>query len=292
MSQHETIQVLKSRFEMIHASFDSAIGYLDAEDIHAFRVDIKKLQAFLHLAPNGAKVKLPTRLRQFYRMVGLIRNLQLQQQRIRDTLLHESALPQSYLTLLAIETAAAIRRARKFAVTKLSMPAVERELLCTFPDDLTNDALRGFTRHTANRLKKLGNNRRPINDETLHSLRKCLKDLLYDHSYIEKEITRFFPSVDSAGKDTIAALIDLLGRFQDLRSGLFFLRPLYIDQVPATGERKILEGIRSKWEKDKAIIKAQVLSLLPAVQLSPVHSVRRMTILIAAPDQSHICNAT
>jgi len=212
MTQQETIQVLKSRFEKIQASFDSAIAYLDADDIHAFRVDVKKLRAFLRLAPKGVNVKLPTRLGQFYRLVGLIRNLQLQEQRIRDAFMNKGCLPQSYLNLLAIETATAIRRARKFAAGKLSMPAVERELLLTFPGGLTEDALRGFTGDADERSENPGENC-PIDDDSLHSLRKCLKDL---------------------------------------RSGLVFLQPLYTDKVADAGERKMLEGIRAKWEKDKA----------------------------------------
>jgi CHAD domain-containing protein len=239
MTQRETIQALKSRFEKIQASFDSAIAYLDAEDIHAFRVDVKKLRAFLRLAPGKVKVKLPKRLHQFYRLVGLIRNLQLQELRIRDAFPLKSALPQSYLNLLAIETAAAIRRARKFAAGKLPMPAIERELFLIFSGGLTKDTLQRFTRDTVDRLENHGNNRRLIDDDSLHSLRKCLKDL---------------------------------------RSGLLFLQPRYTDQVADAGERKMLEGIRAKWEKDKAAIKAQVLSLLKAVQLSPVRVLRRMTL--------------
>jgi hypothetical protein len=217
MTQQETIQVLKRRFEKIQASFDLAIAYLDADDIHAFRADVKKLGAFLRLAPKGINVKLPTSLGQFYRLVGLIRGLQLQEKRIRDACMDKGCLPQSYLNLLAIENAAAIRRARKFAARKLSMPAVQRELLLAFPDGLTEDALRGFTGATDERLENFGENR-PTDEESLHSLRQCLKDL---------------------------------------RAGLFFLRPRYTDQVADAGERKILEGIRTKWEKDKAAIEGR-----------------------------------
>ena len=66
MTPQATIQVLKSRFEKIQASFDLAIAYLDADDIRAFRADVKKLVAFLRLAPKGVNVKLPTSLGQFY----------------------------------------------------------------------------------------------------------------------------------------------------------------------------------------------------------------------------------
>src|SRR5580692_4119732 len=129
MTQQETIYIIKCRFEKIATSFDEAIAYLDAEDIHAFRAEVKKLRAFLQLAPSGTKVKMPGRLHLFYRMVGEIRNLQLQQQRIRDAFLGQNCLPQTYLNLLAIETANAIRVARKFACNRLSIPVEERQLL-------------------------------------------------------------------------------------------------------------------------------------------------------------------
>jgi CHAD domain-containing protein len=51
------------------------------EDIHQFRVEVKKLRAFLRLAGSthtGIKPRLPRRLHTFYSMVGIVRCLQLQ----------------------------------------------------------------------------------------------------------------------------------------------------------------------------------------------------------------------
>jgi CHAD domain-containing protein len=246
MTQQETIRVLKSRFEKIQASFDVAITYLDAEDIHAFRVEVKRLRAFLHLVSKEVNIKLPRRLHQFYRMVGEIRNLQLQEQRIRDAIPHQSGLPKTYLTLLTIETAAAIRRARKFAANRLSLPVEERQVLGAFTH--------------------------PFDDDSLHSLRKSLKDLLYNHSYVEKESAHIRPLILPGGKESVSALTDLLGQFQDFRSGLALLQPIYIDQVLDADEKKMLEEIRALWEKDKEAIKNQVLSSLPPVYLNPFFS--------------------
>ena len=221
MTQQETIHTIKSYFEKIQASFDVAIAYLDAEDIQAFRIEVKKLWAFLHLVSNGAKVKPPRRLHVFYRMVGVIRNLQLQEQRIRGAFLYQSCIPQTYLNLLAIETAAAIRCARKFAADRLSIPVEERQLL-----------------------NSLSDNHHPIDDDALHS----------------------------PGKESVTALTDLLGQFQDLRSGLVFLQPIYIDQIVDAGEKKMLETIRALWEKDKAAIKNQVLSTLLTIPHPPEYA--------------------
>ncbi len=273
MTQQETIHTLKSLFEKIQASFDVAIAYLDAEDIHAFRVEVKKLQAFLHLVSSGAKVKTPGRLHLFYRMVGEIRNLQLQEQRIRDAFLCQSCLPQTYLNLLAIETAAAIRCARKFATNRLSIPVEERQVLngLTYP---TKDNLQGLVQNAFYRLQKISDNPYPIDDDALHSLRKCLKELLYNHPYIEKEALRILPSILYEGKESVTALTDLLGQFQDLRSGLVFLQPIYIDQIFDAGEKKMLERIRALWEKNKVAIKNQVLSTLLTILHPPEYALK------------------
>jgi CHAD domain-containing protein len=261
MTQLETLHTLKSRFEKIQASFDVAITYFDAQDIHAFRVEVKKLRAFLHLVPTGVNVKLPACLHQFYRMVGEIRNLQQQEQRIHDAFICQGELPQTYLNLLAIESAAAIRRAKQFAANRLSIPIEERQLLSTFTHHIKGNS-QGFVRNTINRLQTLSDNRYPIDDDDLHSLRKYLKDLLYNHHNIGNEAIHIPPSILSDGKESISTLTDLLGQFQDLRSGLNLLQPIYIDQVTDAGETKMLEGIKAKWEKDKAAIKNHISSTL------------------------------
>jgi CHAD domain-containing protein len=291
MTRQDIIHTLKSRFESIQAAFDIAIDYLDAKDIHTFRVEVKKLRAFLHLAPSGVKGKLPRRLHQFYRMVGGIRNLQLQEQRIRDAFLNQSGLPETYLNLLAIEAATAIRRARRFAAHRLSITSEERQLLTTLthlakdnpqgfardnPQGFARDNSQGFAENTLTRLQTLSDNHHPIDDDDLHSLRKCLKDLLYNHSYIEKEGACILSSILSDGKEGVSELTDLLGQFQDLRSGLVLLQPNYIDQIIDAGEKKMLEEVREVWERDKAAIKDQVLSTIlpilhpPAGGFSPV----------------------
>jgi hypothetical protein len=198
-------------------------------------------------------------------MVGEIRNLQLQEQRIRDASPHQSGSLQTYLNLLAIEVAAAIRRAREFAAKRLSIPVEERQLLSVLPDILTNDALGKFTRTTIARLQALGDSSHPIDDDSLHSLRKSLKDLLYNHSYIEKEAAHILSPILSLGKEGISVLTELLGRFLDLRSGLALLRPIYIDQVIDASEKKMLEETKALWEKDKAAIKDEVLSALQPI---------------------------
>jgi CHAD domain-containing protein len=260
MTQQEAIDALKSRFEKIRATFDIAIVYLDAEDIHNFRVEVKKLRAFLRMASGHERIKLPRGLHQFYRIAGEIRNLQLQEERIRDAFRHKSSPPQFYLTLLGIKAANHIRRARKFAASQLSIAADKERLLQALSDGLNKNSIREFAHDSIRLLQTFADHVEPIGDDTLHSLRKCLKGLLYNQPCIQKEAAHLLPSELTTGKDTLTALIDLLGQYQDLRTGLFLLRPRYVDQVPDANERKKLQGVRTQWENDKAAIKHQILA--------------------------------
>jgi CHAD domain-containing protein len=271
MTHQETIHIIKIRFEKIQASFDAAIVYLDAEDIHAFRVEVKKLRAFLQLASPREKTKLPRHLHHFYRIAGEIRSIQLQEQRIRDTFPHEGSLPQSYLTLLSIEAADHIRHARKLVATRLSIAADEQRLLHAFPGCLSKNSLREFTRDSICVLQTIADHLEPVGDDTLHSLRKCLKGLLYNQSYIQKEAADILPLALPAGKNTLTACIELLGQYQDLRSGLFLLRPRYIDQVSDAAERRRLQGVCTQWENDKTAIKRQILATQPLLFNLPAH---------------------
>ena len=265
MTHHNTIHALKSRFEKIRASFDIAITWLDSEDIHAFRVEIKKLRAFLHLISPGEKIKLPRRLHQFYRIAGKIRNIQLQQHRIREAFPDSSNLPQTYLTLLSIEAANHIRQARNIAAEHLSFPAEEQRLLWTLPNRITGESVRSFTRDRVDWLQTFSDPFTPVGNDALHSLRKCLKDLIYNRRFIQKEAVEILPFPDSAEDDTLDTLVGLLGQYQDLRTGLLLLRPCYVDQVPDPAERKVLETIRTQWENEKAKLKRRILD----IQLRP-----------------------
>lgn len=274
MTHQETIHALKRRFKKIKASFDATITYFDAEEIHAFRVEIKKLRAFLHLTSIGDKIKHSARLHLFYHIVGEICNLQLQKQRVRDVFLHQSDLPHTYLTLLTIEIAATIRRAREFAANRLFIIEEEQHLVGSFPNYLPENNSIVFAESIVHQLEHLSENDNPPNDEVLHSVRKHLKDLLYNYSYIEKEALCILPPMLSHGKETISELTHLLGQFLDLRSGVALLQPIYIDQVFDARERENLIRLRVNWEKEAATIKNQALRALLPIQQSPEYALR------------------
>ena len=59
MKQKEIIEIVEHRFKTIHKLDYKIIKEFDANDIHDFRVEVKKLRAFLRLANIKKEVDGP-----------------------------------------------------------------------------------------------------------------------------------------------------------------------------------------------------------------------------------------
>ncbi len=315
-----TAPILKKKLQTLHKAYIDVIARFSPEDIHVFRVEAKKLRAFLRLTEGrrdgkvegrwggkeketrkgkeergrgkkegggGWKVKgglrtgagtsagprLPKRLRAFYRTVGTIRNLDMQQQRIRENWKDKQGLPEEYLGLLKADMAVAMRKAVSFARNKISFPVEKERLLSCTAAPLRKKAIRDFVRKTAWSLEDWVGRSSPIRDEDLHEVRKLLKALLYNQAYISIE-DRFLLPVGLAGEKTtglLKSLTEELGRFQDLCIGVALLGESYMDRVGDEQEKWALMELQEKWVKEKAAgkdrLRGQIIGILyPAKQ--------------------------
>ncbi len=86
MTQKRIADVIEKHFESLTSIAFTLSGRFAGEDVHAFRVEVKKLRAMLRLAGScqGLRGRLPDRLHSFYGMAGIIRNLQLQRRSLTD----------------------------------------------------------------------------------------------------------------------------------------------------------------------------------------------------------------
>jgi CHAD domain-containing protein len=266
MKHKEIVQIVRKRFRKIGEVFPRVTAHFEGPDIHTFRVEIKKLRAFLRLLAGtkgrAGKLKLPTQLNRFYHLTGYIRNLQLQQTHIRGAFKkNEEKLPQTYLRNLRREEENYIRLAVRLAGNKLSIKKEEKKLISALPGHLNARSRQGLIRLQSARLEKLAGSITPIPDETMHSIRKLIKDLLYTWPYIRREATRMLP-VSLLSKKGGLAITKALGDLQDDRSSLQLLQASYID--PIAEERTILEELQRRWaeekEKKKELINALVIN--------------------------------
>ena len=93
--------IVKNYYRKLKKELGKVPRSFDTETIHQFRVEYKKLRAFLRMLSvqpvKEKKLKISKKIKTYYRLCGLLRDLQLQQKRIAST----AVKPAGYLRLLA-----------------------------------------------------------------------------------------------------------------------------------------------------------------------------------------------
>jgi len=259
MKKRKTAPIIRYRFDKIDKALEKVSIDFASKDIHDFRVEFKKMRAFLRLAASDRPAR-GGRLHHFYHIAGFIRNLQLQQQRIDEEWENKDHPPQSYLNLLNAEKSASIGLAKNYAQKKLSMEKEEQRVLTSTARCLSKAASRRFSRSAAAHLEHLSG-ARPIADDSIHEIRKRLKDLFYNKSFVIKEAALILPA-SLLTREKLKQILAALGKFQDLRSGLTLLQPYYLDRITDPRERTALEALKKKWEEEKQRHKKDLYDLL------------------------------
>jgi CHAD domain-containing protein len=258
MKKRKTAPLIKHGFNKIDKALDKVTIDFGSKDIHDFRVAFKKMRAFLRLAASDRATG--GRLHHFYQIAGTIRNLQLQQQRIGEEWEDKDHPPQSYLDLLSAEKSDRIEFAKKYARKKLSIEKQKQKALTTTDRRLTKNDSRRFSRSAAAHLEYLSG-ARPITDDSLHEIRKRLKDLSYNQLFVNKEVALILPA-SLLTREKLNIILDALGGFQDLRGGIALLQPYYLDRVTDPQERAALESLKNKWGEEKERRKQDLYVLL------------------------------
>lgn len=268
MKASDIADVYKTRFKKISKYYHKLLEHFGANDIHHFRVEIKKLKAFIryvNLAMPEQQQKIPKELKKLYSIAGNIRNLQLHQRRLTnltDDLLMES--PSFYLQHLADQEQKMQKEARRIA-EKISIKDFEKKLVDSVPDDVDKSIKNVFVHVNRQRLEALLS--LPFYyDEALHDIRKVLKDLMYDYKYLTASIDVEIPS-GVASLKAMEQLTSALGDFHDLCIALFLLSPVYLDQTPLGAESDKLNELKAQLKLRKEAMKDEIVrSLVPVKQ--------------------------
>ena len=240
----------------------------ELEEIHDFRLEIKKLRAFIRLVNTEAtkkmSIKIKRRIKTFYNTTGKIRNAQLHKQRIIQLSMTLSLeAPETYLELLNEEGIKEKRKARLDA-KEISFLRFKRTLIRSMPEELTTASVQYFTTQKRNELLAFLT-LSVYDDETLHNIRKILKDILYDWTYIMTYLASGFPEY-LVHKENIESLATKLGDFHDLCVALSFLTPVYIDQIISEAEKDVLMVIKRRMEWEKYNTKEQIALLFDSIK--------------------------
>lgn len=264
MKHNEIKHVLASRFKKINDCLNKIIKHFNSEEIHDFRVELKKVRAFMRLAatrlPGPEELKIPYHLKSMYRYAGIIRNLQLQEQRIFEFIREKEVnQPDRYLRILSDQKDESKQKILDI-YNHMALKTEEEMIIRTLRIRLENTTIENYTWNRTEELKNLI----PFHeyaDEELHQARKILKDLLYTLPYTGDYFFSFFNG-GLQTKEEIESLTDLLGEFQDACTSLQLLQPDYTKDLNDPAEIGLLQTIREEWERKKSEQKAAVCEKL------------------------------
>ncbi|MBN8852051.1 MAG: hypothetical protein BGO55_26465 [Sphingobacteriales bacterium 50-39] len=244
----------------------AVVGTWGEEDIHQFRVEVKKLRAYLRLAGathTGIKARLPGRLHVFYSMTGVIRCLQLQRKGLEDAAARlKKELPDTCSAFLEgrIETAIAVIREYLQQNSPLGKTRAEWHVSVH-----GRAAARGVETFIRKRRDIIVPGEALPDEEGLHAMRKAMKDILYVWPFFSGDDILLLPEKWHS-KSNLHSCTEVLGEFHDICIQLQLLQDNHF-LLSADGRAgALLEKVRQLWLKDKEEKLGQLrhLLLLPA----------------------------
>jgi len=267
MRQKGISGTINKRMKRIDKLFRKIISGFDMESIHEFRTEIKKLRAFIRLLNveinGGDRLKIPKNMKTFYGYAGTIRNLQLQLDNINpyedDPGYHVAGTYIEYLKKI-------IEKWKGNAIESMgpkdNFDRDKKKIKKRLPKKMRKRSGKTFLKSKVKELGFLINNL--PDDEVLHSIRKLLKDLLYNWAFIKHFSTHLPP--DFSEEEKIKSFTELLGIFLDKCISINLLET-YCRDCEENGlftgtEIRELQEIEGKWKTEKQQLN-QVIYLKP-----------------------------
>lgn len=261
MKSFEVIPVLKSRCAKMEAHSNNMLKDFGVEEIHQFRLNFKKLNAFLHLLnadkKNDGKISPGKSLHAFYHATGQLRNLQLHSEKVLQ-MCHQLhlATPHNYLQELVQKQNLVKSEIREMARQK-SLHRICHKLIARTRRRLSEDAVKKFVSENKRKLSTIllaENN----TNKNLHSLRKLLKKFLYLWPWLEPEMSSLSLNI-CIDKGVCNTLCDMLGNFQNLCVTIELLDNYRSDNHATGHEDTILLLLRQQAQNERETLKQELM---------------------------------
>jgi len=257
MKKVNTEAVVRNSFKKLSCRIRVLIRNTSSNLVHDFRTEVKKLKAILNLFSTELKdpedLKLPRRLKDIYRAAGSIRELQLQLSQTKGYKEY-SAL----LTEVQTDREEHFRRiAQKKTIKKTRQRIMER-----LPGQLHQHTI---TLCRENKLKEIETIRAlpQPSDDQMHTIRKNLKDIIYVQKIGDEK------SIENPAVKEMKQATKELGKLNDLRTSIKYLRPVWINEIGYVERRKLIR-LRTARTRRKDALKKRIISEYPGFQFTQV----------------------
>lgn len=259
MNKHSR-QIVKSYYRKLKKQLKQLSPEFDAEVIHNWRVTYKKLRAMLRMLSVKEKLKLSKKIIAYYRQCGTLRDLQLQQQRIKKAAKHLHQKPAEYLLLLKAE----IKKISQQLTETISPAPLDNNRQKNnekMPRSFSQTAFRNYLSQKWQDARKLTASG-IMDKKQLHAVRKILKDIFYNLAAMQKHGYKNIPVFAKvSNRKHLNKLLGKMGNFQDHAVAIDLLNSAMLKKT-SIRERKLLTKIRTQWIKEHDLLKQALISEL------------------------------
>jgi hypothetical protein len=269
MKHKEIENIIKKRFEKVNEAFDHVRLRFMEDDVRIFRVKVKKLQSCLNLIGGTENhlnpLKLPRKIAKYYKISGAIRTLQMQRNHIKKTLNGKQiVLPQTYLTLIKNKIDHHVKTTSKLIKSERPFDKEQVKLLDLLPQHLSTKTIGKLIHSERREFEKLIT---PVflSDQSIHAIRKVLKNLLHISPYIEISTGGFLPYALLSTKENIDSFSVILGSFHDISTAIESLYAACLKVKVDDNENKVLRDVASIWISERETARENIYDELQKI---------------------------
>lgn len=219
MKKRKAKKQLSKPWKNMKRHFEKFVDTQDAEALHQFRVQVKKIRSALTLLESGRKnndlLKTFKPVKKIFKSAGIIRDAYLHQQQGKEHHITQPEFVQIQAQLEQKETEKLLHKSSKHLYTIQKIKKKLKDKIHTIsPNDIKAFYL-DYLQQTQQLLQQ------NTFTETLHDGRKMLKHLMYNQHTVEDSNTEKDLHLNF---DYIDQLQDLLGQWHDTKLALSFFK--------------------------------------------------------------------
>ena len=252
-------RIILLHFRRLRKSYNDIKDAARMEPIHDFRVEYKKLRAFLRLlsfSENQHRLKVPGHLKRVYKCGGTVRDLQLHITNLEGGE-KELKMPSGHVHQLKKDLIIAKRNLKKTLSPEI-IPETKKEIIDQVSGSLTVSVVEQFISYKSAEINDILSGRL-LRDLDFHQVRKNLKDIIYNAKIITKQPGFHLPWKvwNTEKENSFNELADDLGNFQDIVNQSAFLKR--IREKASESEKKLIAMSMTKLKDKKKQLKISLL---------------------------------
>lgn len=247
-----------------------------AEAIHLFRIEIKKLRAFLRLLSLKLKkedeLKLPFKIKKMYKYAGKVRDRQLHRKRMKAAIKkNKQQFPE--IKMIWKDDVEKIAGKENKLLSDKDFLAAELKLKKQLPNEIGTVAVDAFFSFKLGNILSLAN-KGSFTDEELHTIRKNLKDIIYVIKLYHSEIKVKLPFTfwNKRQEKVAGQLVLALGTYNDLCIDLSFLKRAM--KKNDDNKKHKMQSLRNIWLAEKRKLKREIVN---GIAMPDLFKVKRET---------------